>query len=54
MDWFLYDSGLRHEKVNNGGITKSGEFVNYMEVPNIFIDTVKIYCNSLIESCCSW
>ena len=39
---------------NNRGITKSGESVNYMKVPNIFIEAMKIHCNSVIECCCSW
>ena len=39
---------------NNGGITKSGECVNYIKIPNVFINSMKIYCNSVIECCCSW
>ena len=30
-------------------ITKSGEFVNYVQVPNIFINTKKIHCNIVTE-----
>ena len=40
--------------LNNRGITKSGEFVNHMEVPNSFIETMKIHWNSVIECCYSW
>ena len=28
MDWFLYDNGLRHERVNRNGL--SDEFLQYI------------------------
>ena len=39
---------------NSGGTTKSGKFVNYIKVLNIFIKIMKIHCNSEIECFCSW
>ena len=37
---------------SNGGIANSRQFLNNMKVPNIFTETMKIYCNSVIECCC--
>ena len=37
---------------SNGGIANLREFLNNMKVPNIFTETMKIHCNSVIECCC--
>ena len=46
------DTSYHFFAFSNGGITNSREFLNNMKIPNIFTETMKIPCNSVIECCC--
>ena len=37
MDWFLYDNGLRHERVNNLFISFLNLFISLIELKNILL-----------------
>ena len=37
MDWFLYDIGLRHERVNIGRLEQAGETKFNIDVSNEFL-----------------
>ena len=43
MDWFLYDNGLRHERVKNGFMRIFAEFTKKYLCQNLFFDKVKLY-----------